>query len=48
MAFLNKTACLFIIILPIALLLAPSQGYSYNALDIFYSNDVSGKTEPCG
>ncbi len=39
---------LFFIVLTTCLLLTPGQGYGSTTLDIFYSNDVSGQTEPCG
>lgn len=35
-------------ILTVAALIVPIPGYCFNGLDIFYSNDVGGKTEPCG
>ncbi|MDR9502553.1 MAG: hypothetical protein RI601_12225 [Desulfurivibrionaceae bacterium] len=31
-----------------ALLLTPWPGAASTPLEIFYSNDVSGQTEPCG
>ncbi len=39
--------CSFVI-LTSALLFVPNLAYSYQTLEIFYSNDVGGKTEPCG
>lgn len=42
------SAFCFSVILTIPLLLAPRLAHSSNPLEIFYSNDVGGKTEPCG
>lgn len=39
---------LYFVILAIFCTITPCSGSSYEALDIFYSNDVGGHTEPCG
>ncbi len=44
----KNIAFLPLIILAFFLLLSPCQATSFSSLNIFYSNDVAGQTEPCG
>jgi hypothetical protein len=48
MAPRTKILILFLAVLPLLFLAVPGQGNDQGALDIFYSNDLGGQTEPCG
>ena len=44
----KSSTYLCFVIVAATLLLSPCPSYSFASLDIFYSNDVGGHTEPCG
>lgn len=48
MSLTKRSTSLCSLVLSFLILVTPSLCFGFTGLDIFYSNDVSGHTEPCG
>ncbi len=48
MKITKLTSCFFLYISTALFLLTPLPSFAFQPLDIFYSNDIGGHTEPCG